>query len=247
MARYWFGDQAADVVVAPGDQTEVDALLGYTAVLAPGVALHCYDYTTGDRTTDLLDASGTPVGEIVTGQDGRIPRFRGPDGVERMVIGQDPATLPPEADPAGHRWTILTTSYPDIVDGLRTRIADLEADAGGEFTSSAHPLLWASTGAVSTHVSPHQVANLDGRSQTVTAVRASAALDAASELTVTVSTVDLDTGALTPVETLSLTTAEPVDVVEDPAWVVPDGAGLVVGVEVDQGSAEDLTVQVMVK
>lgn len=245
MARYWFGDQPADVVVAAGTQVEVASLLGYMAVLAPNVGLHLFDYTTGDRVLDLLDSTGQPATHIATGDDGRIPRFRGPDGAERMYIGQDPATLPEEADPAVHRWTIVTTSYPDIVAGLRTRIADLEADSGGEYVSSAHPLLWAVPGEIESQVSAHTVANLDGRDQAVEVIRASASLAENTTATVTVYTVDLDTGTRTPVENLTLTTATPATTVI-PTWVVPDGAGLTVGVEVD-GAAEDLTVQVMVK
>jgi len=247
MARHWFGDQTADVVVAPGEQVEVDALLGYTAVLAPAVALHLYDFDTGDRVTDLMDATGGAISSIVTGPTGRIPRFRGPDGVERLSIGQDPATLPVDADPTTHQWTILTTSYPDIVSGLRDRVAALEAESGGEYTSSPHPVFWTAAGPVEAHTSDHRPANLDGRAWVVTAVRASAMLAADSTLTVTVSTVDLDTGALTPVQTLTLTSAAPAATVLAPEWEVPAGVGLTVGVAIGAGGAQNLTVQVMVR
>ena len=245
MARHWFGDQPADVVVAAGAQVEVASLIGYQAILAPATALHLFDYITGDRVVDLLDGSGSPVTEIRTGDDGRIPRFRGPDGVERLYIGQDPATLPEEADPAAYRWTILTTSYPDIVDGLRQRVADLEADSGGEYVSSAHPLLWAVPGEIESQVSAHVVANLDGRDQTVTHIRATATVPAGVTATVTVYTADLDTGTLSSEEVIALTSSAPSATVT-PTWVVPDGAGITVGVNVT-GEAEDLTVQVMVK
>jgi hypothetical protein len=245
MARYWFGDQPADVVVAAGDQVGVETMVGYLAVLAPSVTLWAYDYDTGVRITDLLDSGGVEISSITTDLTGRIPRFRGPDGVERMLVGQDPTGLPEGTDVP--RWTVLTTSYPDIVSSLRDRLAALEADAGGEYTSSSHPLLWATPGAVTTHTSPHHVANLDGRDQTVTAVRAKATLAASSQLTITVSTVDLTTGTLTTVETLVLTSAAPAALVAVPAWVVPDGAGLTVGATVDSGSAAALTVQVMVR
>lgn len=245
MARYWFGDQPADVVVAAGAQVEVASLLGYHAVLAPATQLHLFDYETGDRVVDLLDGTGSPTTTITTGDDGRIPRFRGPDGVERMYIGQDPATIPEEADPAAYRWTILTTSYPDIVDGLRQRVAALEADSGGEYVSSAHPLLWAVPGEIESQVSAHVVANLDGRDQTVTHVRASGGVGSGESVTVTVYTVDLDTDTHTPVETLTLSSAQPTMVVS-PTWGIPDGAGLTVGVDV-VGEPSDLTVQVMVK
>lgn len=245
MARHWFGDQPADVVVAAGSQVEVASLLGYYAILAPGVALHLFDYQSGDRVLDLLDGTGSPTTSVTTGDDGRIPRFRGPDGVERMYIGQDPATLPEEVDPATYRWTILTTSYPDIVDGLRQRVAALEADSGGEYVSSAHPLLWAVPGEIESQVSAHTVANLDGRDQTVTHLRAAVTLAASVTATVTVYTVDLDTGTRTAAETLTLTAAAPTATVA-PTWVVPDGGGITVGVDAD-GEASDLTVQVMVK
>lgn len=245
MARHWFGDQPADVVVTTGDQVGVETILGYQAVLAPGVTLWAYDYVTGERITDLMDATGNTVSSITTDSTGRIPRFRGPDGVERMLLGQDPAGLPPDTDVP--RWTVLTTSYPDIVSGLRDRIAALEADSGGEYTSSAHPLLWSAQDAVETHISQHQVANLDGREQVVTAIRAAATMSTDSSITVVVYTVDLDTGTLTAAETITLTTATPAVVVDAPAWTVPDGAGVTTGVTVGAGSAANLTVQVMVK
>jgi hypothetical protein len=245
MARHWYGDQVADVVVTTGDQVGVETILGYQAVLAPGVTLWAYDYVTGERITDLMDATGTTVSSITSDSTGRIPRFRGPDGVERMLLGQDPAGLPPDTDVP--RWTVLTTSYPDIIAGLRDRIAALEADSGGEYTSSAHPLVWTAPGAVETHVSQHPVQNLDGREQTVTAIRAAATLATTSTLTVVVYTVDLDTGVQTAAETITLTTATPAVVVDAPTWTVPDRAGVTVGVTVGTGSAADLTVQVMVK
>lgn len=241
MARYWFGNQPADFVVAPGDHVELTSTLtGMEAVLAPGVTLWCWDYTTGDRITDLLDEHGSPIAEVTTDSYGRLPRFRGPDGVERMLIGQ-----PPEGDDEKPKHTILTTSYPDIVEGLRTRIAALEADSGGEYTSSAHPLIWTQSD-VETRISPHVVANLDGREQTVTHVRAAATVDAGGQVDVTVYTVDMDTGAHTAQQVLQLTDTTP-DITVTPTWTVPDGQGLTVGVDLVAGTATDLTVQVMTK
>jgi len=245
MARYWFADQPADVVVTAGDQVGVETIIGYQAVLAPGVPLWAYDYTTGDRLTDLMDATGTEVSSLTTDATGRIPRFRGPDGVERLLLGQDPTGLPEDLE--APRWTVLTTSYPDIVDGLRVRLAALEAEAGGEYTSSSHPIFWSANGAVETHTSDHRPVNLDGRPWVVTAVHATAILAAASALTVTLSTVDPDTGALTTVETLTLTSAAPAATAMAPEWEVPVGVGLTAGVVVDSGSAAHLTVQVMVR
>jgi len=245
MARYWFGDQPADVVVAAGDQVGVETILGYQAVLAPSVVLWAYDHTTGERVTDLMDDTGTEVSQIVSDLTGRIPRFRGPDGVERLLLGQSPEGLPEET--VAPRWTVLTTSYPDIVAALRDRIGALEAESGGEYTASPHPVFWSSNGAVQTHTSDHRPANLDGRPWVVTAVRATAVLAADSTLTVTVSTVDLDTGALTTVETLTLTSAAPASTVMAPEWEVPADVGLTAGVVVDAGSAANLTVQVMIR
>jgi len=245
MARYWFADQPADVVVTTGDQVGVETIIGYQAVLAPGMGLWAYDHTTGERTTDLMDATGAEVSSLTTDATGRIPRFRGPDGVERLLLGQDPTGLPEDLE--APRWTVLTTSYPDIVAGLRDRIAALEAESGGEYTSSSHPIFWAASGAVETHTSDHRPVNLDGRPWVVTAVYAVATLAADTTLTVTVSTVDLDTGALTTVETLTLTSAAPAATVMAPAWEVPADVGLTAGVVVETGSAAHLTVQVMVR
>jgi len=241
MARYWFGNQPSDFVVAPGDHVELTSTLtGMEAVLAPGVTLWCWDHTTGDRITDLLDEHGNPIAEVTSDSYGRLPRFRGPDGVERMLIGQ-----PPEGDEEKPKHTILTTSYPDIVEGLRTRIAALEADSGGEYTSSAHPLIWTQSD-VETRISPHVVANLDGREQTVTHVRAAATVDAGGQVEVTVYTVDLATGTHTARQVLQLTDVAPSATVV-PTWTVPDGQGLTVGVDLVAGTATDLTVQVMTK
>lgn len=246
MARYWFGDQPADVVVAPGDQVEVGTLIGQAAILAPGVTLHCWDYNMGDRVTDLLDAHGNPITEVTTDSYGRIPRFRGPDGVQRLLIGQPPEEAEEAEQPPRH--TILTTSYPDIVDGLDARVAALEADSGGEYTSSAHPLIWTQAGDVETRVSPHIIANLDGRDQTVTHVRAAiGSLVGAAEVDVTVYTVDLDTLTHTEREVIRLDLSH-LDVTVEPTWVVPDGQGVTVGVEVvTPGVLQDLTVQVMTR
>lgn len=247
MARYWFGDAPADWVIASGDQHEFPGdAVGQVAVLMPGVTLWCWDYTTGDRVTDLLDAQGAPVSEVHADSHGRIPRFRGPDGVERLLIGQPPEEAEEAEQPPRH--TILTTSYPDIVEGLRGRIAALEADSGGEYTSSAHPLIWTQAGDVETRVSPHIIANLDGRDQTVTHVRAAiGSLVGSAEVDVTVYTVDLDTLTHTEREVIRLDLSH-LDVTVEPTWVVPDGQGVTVGVEVvTPGVLQDLTVQVMTR
>lgn len=247
MARYWFGDAPADWVIASGDQHEFPGdAVGQVAVLMPGVTLWCWDYGSGDRVTDLLDAQGNPVSEVHADSHGRIPRFRGPNSVERLLIGQPPPQDPEAEVPP--RQVLLTTSYPEIVEGLRSRIAALEADSGGEYTSSAHPLIWTQAGDVETRVSPHIIANLDGRDQTVTHVRAAIhSLVGAAEVDVTVYTVDLDTLAHTEREVIRLDLSH-LDVTVEPTWVVPDGQGVTVGVEVvTPGVLQDLTVQVMTR
>lgn len=248
MARYWFGGAPADVVVAAGDQHDFPGgEVGQVAVLMPGVTLWCWDYTTGDRVTDLLDANGNPVTELTADSRGLVPRFRGPDSVERLLIGQPPSDDPEAEVPPKH--TILTTSYPDIVEGLRSRISALEADSGGEYTASAHPLVWTMSGDLDTKTSPFSAANLDGRDQTVTHVRAAVAEAAGdAEVDVTIYTVDPDTGTPTAREVITLD-ADHLDVTVEPTWVVPDGQHLTVGVEVvDPGTGlRDLIVQVMTR
>src|SRR5690606_15703132 len=244
MARYWFGDAPADWVIASGDQHEFPGdAVGQVAVLMPGVNLWCFDYGSGDRVTDLLDANGNPVTSVTTDPHGRIPRFRGPDGVERLLIGQPPPQDPEAEVPP--RQVLLTTSYPEIVEGLRSRIAALEADSGGEYTSSAHPLIWTQAGDVETRVSPHVIANLDGRDQTVSLVRAAiGSLVGAAELGVSVYPVDVLTLTRAGREVIRLCLPH-LAVAVWPAWVVPVAQEVTVGLQVVQAPAlQDPTVQV---
>lgn len=79
MARYWFGKSPADWTFTTGS--------GDTVVLAGGVAVTFWNAESGGtQYTDLLDASGTPITQVITGDGttlptGVIPQFQGPDNV----------------------------------------------------------------------------------------------------------------------------------------------------------------------
>ncbi|MFD8970552.1 SGNH/GDSL hydrolase family protein [Streptomyces sp. NPDC059568] len=74
--RNSFGSGIADYVVRPSD-----GLWG----IAPNTTVSLWDSADGGtRHTDLLDASGMPVMEIVTNEYGAIPPYQGPDGVTGM-------------------------------------------------------------------------------------------------------------------------------------------------------------------
>ena len=76
MARFEFGRGIADYVVQPTD--------GLWSV-AQGVAVTFWDSVTeGTQYTDLLDASSTPITEVVADEQGGLPRFFGPDTVTGM-------------------------------------------------------------------------------------------------------------------------------------------------------------------
>lgn len=76
MARFQFGRGIADYVVRP-----TDGLWG----IAPNTVVTFWDsQTEGTQYTDLLDAGGTPITEIVTDANGGVPSFSGPDEVEGM-------------------------------------------------------------------------------------------------------------------------------------------------------------------
>ncbi|MEV8124763.1 hypothetical protein AB0P07_11720 [Streptomyces sp. NPDC085944] len=76
MARSLFGAGMADYVVQP-----VDGLWG----VAPGAVITFWDAADGGtQYTDLLDAAGAPVTEIVADSNGFIPEFSGPDSVTGM-------------------------------------------------------------------------------------------------------------------------------------------------------------------
>ncbi|MBZ6259770.1 hypothetical protein KVH22_30085 [Streptomyces olivaceus] len=76
MARSTFGRTLADFVVRP-----TDGLWG----VAPGSELTFWSAADGgSQYTDLLDSMGAAATTIVTGEDGVIPIFQGPDGVAAM-------------------------------------------------------------------------------------------------------------------------------------------------------------------
>lgn len=254
--RYWFGGSPADYVVSPGDQTQLtEEVIGYQAVLVPGVRLWVYDYDTGDRVTDLLDATGNLVDMLLTAEYGKIPRFRGPDEARRLLVGPEPTgPVNPGEDEeeAQGRWIITTSDWPTIVNGLDTRIGVLEDGGGGgddpEVVATAHPLVWTHPGEVTEdRTSPHPVWNLEGKSQRVTVVRAQATVTS-GELTCTVLTIDPDTGTTTPIGAVLLDTTTAHAVVS-PDVTMSDGTGLTVAVErgTETDEVSDVTVQVMVR
>lgn len=252
MARYWFGDSPADFVVSPGSQEAIsEEEFGFAAVLVSGAVLWVWDYQTGDRITDLLDSAGAETDQITAQEYGRIPRFRGPDGVRRLLIGQ----ADPENGEGGegaeslHKWTMTSTNWPEIVDGIESRVADLEEDSNGEGGESALsiPLLWSASGEVEDHTSDHPYVNLEGRPLTVKTVRAQAHVSSGG-VTVRVLTVDMDTGSTSSVAAIHLDTSDESGTV-DPDAAVSEETGITVEVELDDPSdeVENVTVQVMIR
>lgn len=248
--RYWFGGQPADYVIASGPQVEIgDGGLGATAALVSGVVLHVWDIASGDRITDLLDATGEGVAELASGDRGLIPRFRGPDEVKAVMIG--PAQVDPETPQ--EQWILTSTEWPTIVAALDGRVTALENGGGGgedpgEVIATAHPMIWSVSGVVDDDsVSDHPYWNMEGKGQTITTIRAQAAVTAGS-LTCTVYTIDPDTQARTPIGAVVLTSGTPVAAVS-PDAAVSAGTGVTVGVE-RASSADDVanvTVQVMIR
>jgi hypothetical protein len=76
MARFDFGAGIADYVVEP-----TDGLWG----VADGATVTFWSAADGGtQYTDLLDASATPITEVVADEYGHLPPFQGPDGVTGM-------------------------------------------------------------------------------------------------------------------------------------------------------------------
>lgn len=248
MARYWFGDTPADFVVAPGVQYALtDDTTGYTAILMPGARLWAYDITTGVRTTDLLDDEGAAVTEVTAGGYGRIPRFRGPDGVQALLLGQAEDTFDGIDDPPDlQQWVVNSLDWPSIVAGVEERVSTLES-GGVDVVATAHPMIWSMAGTVEDTTSAHRYVNLEGTGQTIETVRAEADVTSGT-LTVNVLTVDLDTEVSTVVATMDLTTAAPAATVT-PDAAVSDGTGVTVQVALSDPADEvaDATVQVMIR
>jgi hypothetical protein len=248
--RYWFGGQPADYVIASGPQVDVgDGTLGATAALVSGVVLHVWDITTGHRITDLLNATGEEVAELISEDRGLIPRFRGPDETKALLIG--PAQVDP--DTPQDQWIITSTDWPTITDRLAERVAALEDGGGsggdpGEVIATAHPMIWAVDGDVTEdRISAHRYWNLEGKSQTITAVLAQATVTTGS-LTCTVYTIDPDTGVISPIGAVVLDTTTGRSSIT-PDAVVSAGTGVTVGIERGAETAEvaDVTVQVMIR
>lgn len=128
--RHWFGGSLTDWVFT---SATVDGLSGVPQ-LAPDMVVTFWDQQVGGtQYTDLLDASGAPVTQIVTdtgslgGSPGQIPRFQGPDGVGEMwaQAGGGPRALMVTTGPRPH-WHDTT----DIVSGV-FEPARLPAGSGG--------------------------------------------------------------------------------------------------------------------
>lgn len=255
--RYWFGGSPADYVISPGTQVQLPGeVIGYQTVLVPGVRLWVYDYSSGDRVTDLLNDEGSAVDHLVTGEYGAIPRFRGPDEIKRLLIGPEPTPGggDPE-DPTGEtqgRWAITSTDWPTITDRLDTRIAAVENGGGGgedpgEYIGTAHPLVWSLDGDAETHTSATHYWNLEGKAQTITRVRAQATVTSGTAAC-HVLRIDPDTQGTTVIAAALLDSDTPWTVVA-PEAVISDGSGLTVAVELgtDADVVADVTVQVMIR
>jgi hypothetical protein len=118
MARSTFGAGMADYVVRPSD--------GLWAVAA-GAAVTFWDAAdAGTQYTDLLDAGGLPVSQIVTDEYGALPTFQGPDGVRGMW-----------ADAGGtERTWIATRDLPPDSDVLSTTIVVKPVDTSRASTAT---------------------------------------------------------------------------------------------------------------
>ncbi|MFE7462431.1 hypothetical protein ACWFMI_24580 [Nocardiopsis terrae] len=260
--RYWFGGGPADYVISPGQQAQLPGeLVGYQTILVPGVRLWIYDHQTGARVTDLLDDSGDQVDHLVTGEHGAVPRFRGPDEAQRLLIGPEPTGSDNPEDPDDGNgiqgwWVITSTDWPTIVGAVESRVNALEQGAGGgdggedpgEVVGSAHPLIWTHPGPVEEdRTSPHPYFNDEGKGLIVPRVRAQATITT-GELAVSVLRIDPDTGTHTVIAALALDATNPMGVVA-PDAAISDGTGLTVAVERTTADDEvaDVTVQVMIR
>lgn len=128
MARHWFGQALTDWTMVLGDETETEGVKLRPAITAGPVAVTFWNAASGGtQYTDLLDASGNPVEQIMTADGttalalGTIPRFRGPDS--------DPEVMEMWADAGGGaRHLMVATDLGTYVADLRTRVADLESE-----------------------------------------------------------------------------------------------------------------------
>jgi hyaluronidase-like protein HylP len=112
MARYWFGGGPADFAVqVNGDQLYLTA----------GAALSFYDAADGgSQVTDLLDDAGNAVasGVVIATEEGRIPRFQGPDGVTTLW-----------ADGGLGRYILQTTDAAELaLDAAGPSLGEIDTD-----------------------------------------------------------------------------------------------------------------------
>jgi hypothetical protein len=252
--RYWFGGQPSDYVIAPGEQVPLGGeTVGYQPLLVPGITLWVYDYDTGERLSDLLDDTGSPTDALETSDYGLIPRFRGPDEVKRALISPAPEPSPSEEerDFVQGRWVVTSTDWPTIIAQVGQRVTRLEDEGAGggdnsELVATAHPMIWSQAGELQSRVSPHRYVNLEGRTQTITMMRAEAAV-IEGQVDVHLLTVDMETTKTSIIAAVSLTADAPKSVVA-PNMAVSMGTGVTTEVALtDNTTAEDLTVQVMIR
>lgn len=119
MARYTFGGQIADYVVAYGDDGEL--------LLAAATDVTFWNQETGGtQYTDLTDLGGTPITLVTSDSSGGIPQFKGPDGIRAMWAdaagGAGPRRLMTDAEIGPNLATVIN----DAAD-LDNAVAALQA------------------------------------------------------------------------------------------------------------------------
>ncbi|MEW2383390.1 hypothetical protein AB0873_15045 [Micromonospora sp. NPDC047707] len=124
MTVYWYGGDIASYVVTVGAAN--------AAVFAPGAVIQAWNAQTGGvRITDLADANGNPITEVVASDGtngyplGGLPRFKGP--LKAMWVGQD----------GQPRVLAITTDLPDITDQLAVSVQDAVTAAEAAAASAA--------------------------------------------------------------------------------------------------------------
>lgn len=84
--------------------------------LLPGIPLKVLDADTGDEITDLIDATGTPVTQVYSGEDGTFD-FRAPATAVDIAV--------PTEDDGERLWRVLSK------DALRASVGAVTGSAGG--------------------------------------------------------------------------------------------------------------------
>lgn len=129
MARHWFGKMLTDWSMTLGDVTEVDTGSGIVktapALVTGPVAVTFWNAETGGtQYTDLLDASGTPVAQVMTADGtsglpiGTIPLFQGPDATPEVTEMWADAG-------GGTRYKMTANDLGGDVAELKSTVADL--------------------------------------------------------------------------------------------------------------------------